>query len=201
MLETRAKAVLEYWFADLNHTPDYFRERMRLWFMGGKKVDEFIRREFLPEIEAAATDELAVWGESPKGALALIILLDQFALNAFRDQARGYQLSDMALPLARKMLDRRWHLTLTPAEQMFVLMPLEHSEAMADQNECVEQFRAMVEVVPLEIQGVFRGSLDYALRHQRVVERFGRFPHRNEQLGRDSTAAEKAFLASDEAPF
>lgn len=196
-----AKAVLTYWFGGLEHTPAWFGARMKLWFMGGRKVDDEIRARFLALVDKAEAGELDAWRATPKEALALVVLLDQFALNVHRNEARGYRCSEAAIPVAKEILARGWEAVLTPAERIFTYMPLEHSEELADQELCLERFEALAREAPKELAGVMEGSLDYARRHLRVVERFGRFPHRNEALGRESTPEEKAFLASDEAPF
>lgn len=200
-MHAKAKEALDYWFGDLDHTPAYFGERSRLWFMGGKKVDEEIRKRFGAEVELAGTGNLDAWRETPRGSLALVVLLDQFALNVHRNEAKGYLLSEMAIPIAKEILAKGWEFALTPAEKTFVYMPLEHSEDMADQELCVAKFRKMVEQAPGELKEILQGSLDYAERHMRVVKRFGRFPHRNEALKRKSSPEEIAFLASSEAPF
>lgn len=200
-MNSEATRVLEYWFGGLDHTPAWFGERMRLWFMGGPKVDAEIRDRFEMLVERAECGELGAWLEAPREALALLVLLDQFALNIYRNEARGYRCSEAAIRPAKAILARGWEAVLSPAERIFLYMPLEHSESLADQELCLERFRALAVKVPPELAEVMKGSLDYAERHLRVVKRFGRFPHRNEALGRVSTEAEKAFLASDEAPF
>lgn len=200
-MDEKAKAILDYWFGDLDHSPAYFRQRNPMWFMGGKKVDEEIRGRFAEDVELAAAGKLSRWETTPRGLLALVVLLDQFALNLYRDQAQGYVYSDRAIPLALKALERGWHRTLTPAEKTFLYMPLEHAEDLGHQARCVGLFTELRAAAPAELAQAMDGSLDYALRHYRVVQRFGRFPHRNEALGRQSSAAEKAFLQSEEAPF
>ena len=200
-LNPQAKAILDFWFGDLDHTPAYFRERNRLWFWGEKETDEQIRARFSALVESAGSGTLAEWESTPKGLLALIVLLDQFSLNVHRNEARGYELSAQAIPLAHRMLDRGWADTLTPAERTFVYLPLEHSEALADQERSVALFTTLALAAPPELESVMRGFVDFALRHRKVVQRFGRFPHRNIALGRPTTPEEAAFLASDEAPF
>lgn len=196
-----AQRVLSYWFGEAPLTPAWFRERTRLWFMGGRKVDDEIRAQFGPLLESAGLGELDSWLSTPREALALVVLLDQFALNAYRDAAKGYELSEVSLAPAKEILARGWYAGLSPAEKVFVLMPLEHSEALADQEECVARMQALAGEVPPELREMFTGFVEFAERHRRVVARFGRFPHRNAALGRESTAEEKAFLASKEAPF
>lgn len=200
-MNAQAKAILEYWLGDLEHTPEYFQARMRRWFMGGRAVDEEIRGRFLNQVELAGKNGLEDWKSSPREALALVILLDQLSLNFYRDEARGYELSERAIPVAKQILKNGWDFALTPAEKIFLYMPLEHSESLADQEECVAHFTKLTKEACPELKGVMQGSLDYAKRHLAVVKRFGRFPHRNKALGRESRPEEIEFLSSKEAPF
>ncbi len=200
-MHTEALKVLNYWFGALDQTPEWYGRKMRLWFMGGKAVDDEIRTQFGALVEDAETGKLDDWKNSPKECLALLVLLDQFALNIYRNEARGYRCSEAAIPLARHLLAKRWNSLLSPAENIFVYMPLEHSESMEDQETCLAGFEEMLRQSPMELKEIMQGSLDYAERHRKVVKRFGRFPHRNEALGRKSTEEELKFLASSEAPF
>lgn len=195
--------VLEYWFGPVGSTQDaeYFGKRNRLWFMGGKPVDDEIRAKFGADVENAASGKLLHWQESKYGSLALIVLLDQFALNIYRGDKRGYLFSDLALPIAKGLLAHPEASSFSLAEKIFLYMPLEHSEDLSDQQESVRLFRALAQDAPAALAGVMKGSLDYAIRHFEVVKEFGRFPHRNEALGRESSKAELAFLSSPRAPF
>ena len=195
------KALLDYWFGDLDHTPDYFKVRNKLWFMGGPKVDSEIKNLFAPHLERAGRGELDSWADTPKGALALLVLLDQISLGVHRDEAQGFRLSERSLPVAHRILERGWLETLTPAERIFVFLSLEHSERMEDQERCVGLLTTLALSVPAELRSVFEDYLEYAIRHRKVVQRFGRFPHRNAALGRASTAEELRFLSSRDAPY
>jgi uncharacterized protein (DUF924 family) len=201
MQDARARAVLDYWFGDLDHTPGYFAERNRLWFGGGDVVDGHIRRNFEADMVAAVEGRLRAWEETPRGSLALIVLLDQFSLNLYREQPRSYEQSELAIPIAERLIDSGLAWTLTPAERIFVYLPLEHSEKLADQERCVRLYEELAGAAPPPLRPALDGNLDWARRHWRVVARFGRFPDRNEVFGRASTPEELAFLASDEAPF
>ena len=201
MIPARATAVLEYWFGEQSLTPDYFQARNKMWFMGGAEVDAQIRAEFQVDVEQAASGALDAWSETRLGSLALILLLDQFAANIYRGDARGYLYSDQALPLSRSLVTTLGYRELTLAERIFVFMPLEHAESLDDQRLSVALFTELRDEAPLAVREEMEGTLDYAVRHLRVVERFGRFPHRNAVHGRPTTEAEAAFLASPEAPF
>jgi uncharacterized protein (DUF924 family) len=201
MNDPRAKAVLEYWFGDLDHTPSYFKARNRLWFGGESATDEFIRASFERDLIEAAAGRLAAWAATPRGTLALIVLLDQFSLNLYREQPRSYDQSALAIPLARQLVDTELERTLTPAERVFVYLPFEHSETPADQELSVALYERLAREAPRSLAPIMDSYLDYARRHHRVVARYGRFPDRNEVYGRPSRPEELEFLASDAAPF
>ncbi len=200
-MEARAKKVLDTWFSDLDQSEAYFQRQSRFWFMGGEKVDAQLRAEFSGLLDEAMEGKLDSWAETPKGCLALIVLLDQFALNIHRERRLGYEASERAIPLALRILDKSWDYTLTPAERIFAYIPLEHAESLELQEKCVALFTRLADGAPAELAGFLKGTLDYAGRHLVVVKRFGRFPHRNAALGRESTPEELEFLASPQAPF
>src|SRR4051812_20975569 len=102
-MDPRAKAILDYWFGDLNLSPKYFKKRNKQWFMGGPKVDQYIRETFGMDLNAAVDLKLENWKTNPKEALALIILLDQFSLNLFREEPESYEQSEMFIPISKMM--------------------------------------------------------------------------------------------------
>lgn len=172
-----------------------------MWFWGGEKVDDEIRRRFEADVTAAAEGRLARWEETPKGALALIVLLDQFSLNLYREQPKSYLQSELAIPIAERAIQRGWEWVYTPLERLFLYLPFEHGERLDHQERSVSLFTAMAKTTPPSFKELADGVLDYAVHHWRVVKRFGRFPDRNEVFGRENTPEEEKFLASDEAPF
>ena len=158
-------------------------------------MDAEIREKFLASVEAAAAGSLHDWNKNPDSALALILLLDQFSLNIFREGAKGYILSDRALPLALECLDRGYHLNTHPVKKSFFYLPLEHAEDLELQRRAVELFRSLeIECKKTFWESWANEAREFADRHLRVVERFGRFPHRNAALGRTSTPEEIEFL-------
>lgn len=201
MMHPRAKAVLDYWFGDLEQTPEYFKMRMPFWFFGGKKVDAYIKRHFERDVSIAVRGEYKAWERSPREALALIILLDQFSLNLYREQPQSYDQSALALPIADRMIQKKLHMLLTPIERSFLYLPYEHSESLRYQNKSVKLFTELCRVSPAYTKAQFAGMLEYAKRHAVVVKKFRRFPDRNDVYGRESSAAEVRFLASPRAPF
>jgi len=186
--------VLEFWFG-----PASQRAGMRpreAWFRKDPAFDQAIRERFGPTIEAALQGALPGWNDTPEDTLAQILLLDQFTRNAWRDTPRAFAGDERALALARRLVDRGDDLRLAPMLRWFVYMPFEHAEDLAVQDESVRLFTALAQAAP-----GFEGPLDYALRHRDVIRRFGRFPHRNAILGRDSSPEERAYLSQPGAGF
>jgi uncharacterized protein (DUF924 family) len=156
------------------------------WFTKDDALDAAIRVGFLSTYEAAAAGRLAHWEATPAGALALLIVLDQFARNMFRGSVRIYAADPLARAVADRALARGFDRALDPALRTFFYLPFMHSEALADQERCVALYSALGDAE----------SLRYAEDHADIIRRFGRFPHRNEVLGRATTAEEQAFLES-----
>ncbi len=201
MNDVRAKKVLDFWFGDLDQGPEYFRDRNKLWFGGAAETDAYIRREFEADVTRAAQGELASWTATPRGSLALIVLLDQFSLNLYREKPQSYDQSALALPIAEKLIREGLEWTLTPAERVFLYLPFEHAEDLATQERSVALFRELARPAPPALKEIMAFYADFAVRHHRVVKRYGRFPDRNAVFGRKSTAQELDFLSSDESPF
>ena len=174
--------VLDFWFS----------ERVKpLWF---KKKDEFdreIKQRFIDIYQLAKTGALDGWREDATGTLALIIVLDQFPRNMFRNTAQAFATDSQAVELTKYAVNSNYQQELTPEQQCFLYMPLMHSESRVEQALSVELFEKLGR----------QDNLNYAIKHQEVIDRFGRFPHRNKILGRQSTAAEKEFLNQPGASF
>jgi uncharacterized protein (DUF924 family) len=180
--------MIDFWFGPPG---DADRERHReIWFRSTDEYDAALRREFLADYEAAAAGALRSWEASAEGALALVLLLDQVPRNIFRGTPRAYATDEAAVAIADRALERGFDQMVPAAWRLFFYMPFHHSEDIADQQRSVALFSA------LPTNPDRRGSLRrYGRPYIEVIERFGRFPHRNEILGRQSTAAEIAFLA------
>ncbi|MEZ5787176.1 MAG: DUF924 family protein [Xanthobacteraceae bacterium] len=172
----RANRVLAFWRA-------LGREK---WFSRDDEIDAEILQRFLPTYEAAVAGLLAGWEDTPQSALALLIVLDQFPRNMFRASARAFAADAQAREVAGRALARRFDQTVEPGERGFFYLPLMHSEDIADQERCVALYQAAGD----------EDGLKFALIHADIIRRFGRFPHRNALLGRDTTADEQAFLAA-----
>ena len=176
------EAVLAYWF-DPRTKPK--------WFNGGAAFDAEVRDRLGPLFERAAEGELDGWAVETAGLLALVILFDQVPRNIHRGTPRAFATDPRALALARLAVDQAKDRGLSDDERLFLYLPFEHAETLADQDRSVALFRALGDP----------SYLDYAIRHRDVIARFGRFPHRNTVLGRASTAAELAFLEEPGSSF
>ncbi|HTW54663.1 MAG TPA: DUF924 family protein [Stellaceae bacterium] len=186
-MHERARAMLDFWFGAPG---DPGREQHRpIWFNGSPEFDAEVRRHFLVDYEAAVAGHFADWESEPESALALLLLLDQVPRNIFRDTPRAYDTDSAACVVADRALARRFDQAVPAAWRIFFYMPLHHSEDLAKQRRSVALFAAL----PGD-----RGSgglRRYGEAYVDVIARFGRFPHRNVILGRESTEAETAFLA------
>lgn len=183
-----------YWFLTPSHDPAYLEERTRLWFRKDERTDQIIQERFGPDVEAALKGERDGWADVSKGALGLILLLDQLTRNIYRGTASAFAGDDRAQALCLEGLTKGQDQRLHPIERVFFYLPLEHSEDRGLQARSVELFTALAEDVPAAVRSTYDSYLDYARRHQEIVDRFGRFPHRNAALGRASTTEEVAFL-------
>jgi uncharacterized protein (DUF924 family) len=182
-----------FWFgAFANGQAD--ADTRRNWFAGGPAFDERIRARFAELPEAAAAGALDDWLDSTRGQLCWIIACDQLPRNLFRGTRRAFEFDPMALAAARRLIESGADLALSLDERSFVYMPFEHSEAILDQHTAVGLFTALEEAAGEAASGV-DGWARYAREHRDLIVRFGRFPHRNAVLGRESTAAERDYLA------
>ncbi len=185
--------LLEFWFGPTRHAPERAGERMGLWFSPGAREDQAVREHFEPTMRQATVGLLTDWLGSAEGRLALVLALDQAPRVIFRRQAEAFACDGQALALTlagiAAGIDRQYGLV----ERAFFYMPLEHSEDPLAQQLSVTQFEELAADFPehAEVTGSF---LKYARDHAAIIERFGRFPHRNDALGRASTAAEARFL-------
>jgi uncharacterized protein (DUF924 family) len=184
--------VLDFWFGAPGD-PDYGKTRP-LWFTKSDATDELVRDRFSGTVEAALNGEIDSWALTPRGALASIIVLDQFTRNICRDTPRSFAGDGQALRLASNLVDRSDDRLLAPVERWFAYMPFEHSEFLNDQLESVRLFEQLA-------QDGLQEPLSWAIKHYDVIKRFGRFPHRNAILGRESTADEIEFLKEQGSRF
>ena len=193
-LPIEAQAVLDFWFGAPGSAE--FGSQRKAWWTKVDAFDREIAARFGATIEQALRGELDAWSALAPAALARIVVLDQFTRNAFRGDRRAFAGDAQALAAASAAVGARLDEALPPFMRAFVYMPFEHAEGMAMQDEAVRLFTRLVAIAPEQAS-----MLDYAHRHRAVIERFGRFPHRNAALGRQSTAEELAFIATPGSGF
>jgi uncharacterized protein (DUF924 family) len=190
-----ARAVREYWFGAAPLGAAALEERMEFWFgSAAARHDEEIGARFGGLLARAAAGELAGWADGPRRRLSLILVLDQFPRHMFRGTARAFDYDEQALALALTGMQSGADGALDFAERLFFYMPLQHAESPEAQDESVAAFRRLLGEVPPELSALYARSLRSAEQHRAIVERFGRFPHRNAMLGRTSTPAEVQWL-------
>jgi len=195
-IDTKPIDIVQFWFADALETPEQAKARAKLWFSRNNEFDREIERRFggLPAL--AMRGGLSAWKENSTSALALIIVLDQFPRNLFRGMAQAFAFDDFARDVALDAISKGFDKALDPLEATFLYLPLEHAEDIGLQERSVALFERLVERAPPDLTALFESFADYARRHREVVRRFGRFPHRNAVLGRESTTEEVAYLES-----
>lgn len=192
-LHPRASATLDFWFGAPG-TPEHGTNRAA-WFKKDDAFDQMIKDGFMSDYENAAAGKYDDWVSHPHGALALLILLDQFPRNMFRQDAKSFATDGKALQIAVAMVERGDDKGMSKDEQFFVYLPFEHAEDIAMQERCLELTAAMP-------QGKGENSpYHWAKQHFDVIAKFGRFPHRNKVLGRTNTAEEEAYLAQPNSGF
>jgi uncharacterized protein (DUF924 family) len=192
----KAHELLDFWFGDLGRADLPTSDRTNLWFGEDEKLREEVLETFAQEYKAAAAGELTNWAETPRGRLALIILLDQFSRWANRNSEKAFTHDPTAQELCLDGLEKKMDHSLTLIERVFFYMPLVHAEDSIKQEQSIRLFQNLVSLSMAETTQVYQLFLAYAYAHFRVIKEFGRFPQRNDVLGRESTSAEVAFLKS-----
>ncbi len=214
--EESARAILEYWFSSLDDTTSLDRQVepcrtcFTRWYGKDPAVDAEIRGRFEPVLLAATRDgrgwddEVEAWRRAPGGSLALVILLDQFPRNMYRETARMYAYDDLALSVATLAARQDAAASLSLIQQSFLYLPFMHVENLTLQQAMVAKYENLVRLAgersPGNV-GYFAYALEYAVKHRDIVASYGRFPHRNAILGRTSTPAEIEFLTQEGSSF
>jgi uncharacterized protein (DUF924 family) len=189
-----ARSVLDFWFGAPGSA--LHGTNRPEWFRKDPAFDAEIRSRFGATIEQALRGELEGWAGATDSALAHVVVLDQFTRNCFRDTPRAFAGDARALAAARAMVGTRQDEAVPPLQRAFVYLPFEHAEGIAMQDEALRLYGRLAAIAPETA-----GSLDYARRHHAVIQRFGRFPHRNAILGRQSTAEEIEYLKQPGSGF
>lgn len=192
---SRVEEILSFWFGEPRDDKAYYDERQSLWFARDAQFDQTIRDHFITDYQTAAGQKFMDWQNAPRSGLALILLLDQFPRNMFRDDPRAFATDPLAREVATHFLHTGRDRQLLPVARMFIYLPFMHSEELADQQQSVTLFRQLAQ------ERNYLDSLPYAIKHHEIIERFGRFPYRNAALGRPSTIEEIEFLQQPGSSF
>ena len=188
--------VLQFWFEPPAAGPANLMAKIQRWFRGGPAMDREVIDRFAPTVEAALAGALDGWADTPRGRLALVIVLDQFTRNLFRNDPRTYAGDERAQALALEAFDRALDTDLSHEERLFLSMPLLHSEDIAHQRRLGEIAREIQRTAPPELAQMCAMHVEQSDKYTGLIERFGRFPHRNGILGRPSTPEEQELLAT-----
>lgn len=190
---SRVDEILEFWFGSPEH--DNYGKQRKEWFTKKAHFDEDVRSRFLSDYELAAAGKLDEWKSSHRSCLALIILLDQFPRNMFRGDARTFATDAQALAAAQHAVKMQFDRQLPIVQRWFIYLPFEHSEDINMQRQSVALWQQLSDYPECA------DTISYAIRHLEVIERFGRFPHRNKILGRKTTPEEEEFLKQPGSSF
>lgn len=192
--------VHAFWFGELTGPDHDMAEKQRIWFGQDDGIDTTIRNRFGALIAPAAEADWDLASLTPAQQVGLVVLLDQFPRNIHRTSGEAFAYDGNALAITKRLMEAGTE-SFNTFERMFVFMPAMHSEAIDDQDRCVMWFAQEVVSAPAERKEGFRGGLDFAIKHRDLIRKFGRFPHRNEMLGRATTEEEAAFLAEQGRGF
>lgn len=200
-MSKKMEAVWNFWFGELDEEGCAEEELAKAWFTKNPDFDREIRENFEELYEEVVAGEHEDWLETERGLLTYVVVLDQFSRNMFRDTAKMYAADPQALAAAKMGIERGDDKKLPFAARKFLYMPLMHSEELADQRRCKELFENWRDELEGEKKEEIQVNVGYADRHLVIVERFGRFPHRNWILGRESTPEEVEFLKTPGSSF
>lgn len=200
-MTVQIKDVLDFWFGPSASASEIARRQRKLWFGKLPIYDQIVVERFSSTLVSAKAGQLDHWSSTPRGRLALIVVLDQFPHHIHRDQPEAFASDSQALVLSMAALSAREDLQLMPIERVFLYLPLEHAETMEMQDLSVTLYEKLAREATDEDRALFNDFLKYARQHREVVRRFGRFPHRNALLGRVSSPEEIAFLMQPGSRF
>lgn len=191
-------SVLEYWLADAAKSAEHANQQKKLWYRSSKAIDDEIREQFADLHAEATNGNLNSWREEPESTLALVIILDQFSRHLYRSEPSAFAQDNLALEIAQNCPKPE---SLPFIGQVFLLHPFEHSERLDIQEQSVVKFQHLANRADTEWKPLMRNFRDHAIEHHNIVARFGRFPHRNAILGRESSEEELQFLQDSGKTF
>jgi uncharacterized protein (DUF924 family) len=195
------ESVLDFWFGAPGSAAEIAGRQSKLWFGKSLANDQAVIERFAATLTAATAGQLADWANTPRGRLALVIVLDQFPHHIHRDQAQAFATDPQSLALSLDALTAGEDQQLALIERVFLYLPLEHAESLEVQDRSVLLYEQLAHEAAADERKLFDGFLDYARKHRDVVARFDRFPHRNAILGRASTPDELEFLKQPGSRF
>ena len=196
-----AESVLAFWFGSPGSAAEVAGRQSKLWFGKSPANDQAVIDRFAATLLAAAAGQLDHWTTTPRGRLALVIVLDQFPHHIHRNRPQAFATDPQALGLSLDALTADEDRQLAPIERVFLYLPLEHAESLDLQERSVALYEKLARAAAADERALFDNYLDYARKHRDVVARFGRFPHRNDILGRASTPEELEFLKQPGSRF
>lgn len=199
--QARIQAVLTFWFKEQELSAPQIDRRMDTWFGEDPVFDHEIEKEFADDVTAASEGKLNHWARDPYGRLALILLIDQFRRNIYRNTADAFAKDRLALKLCVEGAMEKIDKGLSPIQRVFFYMPLQHAESAKVQAKSVELYDRLAETVSATQRETFLTVAQFAELHKDIIDQFGRFPHRNKLLGRENTPEEAEYLAGDSPDF
>jgi len=199
--QARIDSILSFWFKEQELTAPQIDHRMEMWFSEDPVLDHEIEKEFGNDVSAASAGNLDHWAAEPEGRLALIILIDQFRRNIYRNTAKAFAKDKLALKLCVEGAMNEKDRGLTPIQRVFFYMPLQHAESRRVQEKSVALYNRLAELVSPTYRETFLTVAQFAELHKDIIDQFGRFPHRNTLLERENTAEEAEYLAGDSPDF
>lgn len=197
----RINAILSFWFKEQALSAPQIDRRMDIWFGEDEVFDLECQREFEDDVTRASNGDLDHWADEPRGRLALILLIDQFRRNIYRNTAEAFSHDKLALKYCVEGARDKKDKGLTPIQQAFFYMPLQHAESLRVQEKAVVIFNRLAQAVSPTYRETFETMATFAELHRDIIAQFGRFPHRNELLGRENTPEEDEYLAGDAPDF
>ena len=197
----RIDAILAFWFKEQALSAPQIDRRMDIWFGEDDVFDLECKKEFSGDVERASAGELDHWADDSRGRLALILLLDQFRRNIYRNTAEAFAMDNKALKLCVEGAMAHKDKGLSSIQRAFFYMPLQHAESRKVQAKSVELYRRLAEAVSPTYRETFETIVQFAELHRDIIDQFGRFPHRNQRLGRNNTPEEDEYLAGDNPDF
>ena len=199
--QIRIDEILEFWFMEKELSAPQIDARMDVWFGDDLAFDQEIVSEFTDDVERASSGDLNHWARDPRGRLALILLLDQFRRNIYRNSPDAFAKDKVALKLCVEGAAEKMDKGLSSIERVFFYMPLQHAESSKVQKKSCEVYRNLASAVSPTHKETFETVAQFAQLHADIIEQYGRFPHRNKVLGRENTTEEEAYLAGDAPTF